>query len=1140
MKCSLHYLLLVVLFAITTGAQAQLSLQRQHINIDEDWKFSLGNASDPAKDFNYGIANIFSKSGKADGTAIHPRFNDNNWRTVQLPHDWAVELPFENSPNADVMAHGYKPVGGAYPQNSIGWYRKHFTVSHTDSGRRFEIQFDGIFRDSKIWINGFYLGNNASGYSGVSYDITDYLHYDRDNVIVVRVDATQYEGWFYEGAGIYRHVWLNSYNNLHFKNDGIFVYSTVQNNAATITIEAAVTNEQSTTANSNMAVTITDRAGTVVGKTNAQLVSLQAGETKTIRQQVVVQKPMLWSTETPYLYRVIPTLTTGNATVDSKLLRFGVRTIKIDATGLYVNGQYTKIKGTNNHQDHAGVGSALPDNLQYYRIRLLKELGANAYRTSHNPPTPELLDACDSLGMLVLDENRLLNSSPEYISQFERLIRRDRSRTCVFMWSIGNEEGAVQTNSLGKRIAQTLLAKQKAFDPTRTSTYAADLDNVYKGINEVIPVRGFNYRIAGVEPYHKAHPTQPIVGTEMGSTVTTRGIYVKDTITGYVPDEDVTAPWWANTAEQWWPLAVGDSWWMGGFVWTGFDYRGEPTPFQWPNINSHFGIMDVCGFPKNIYYYYQSWWTDKDVLHISPHWNLPTGQAGWKGKEGTPIDVWVNTNADNVELFLNGKSLGKKDMPRNKHLQWSVPYEPGTLQAVAFKQGRKITAAVETTGGPYEVVVTPYKTTMLANGADATVINISVVDKQGREVPDADNLVQFTVKGDLKIIGVGNGNPSSHEPDKCADDAWQRHLFNGKCQVIVQAGKQSSVVKFEARAEGLQTGSTDIITVPLSEPHHVSTALFPVKVMPPSKPVEKMLGADISFLPQLEDRGIHFSDKGVEKDALQILKDHGFNYIRLRIFNNPAADSGYSPQKGFCDLQHTLQMAKRVKAAGMHFLLDFHYSDYWADPGKQFKPVAWRNMNFQQLQQAVYDYTKQVMLALKAQGTLPDMVQNGNEINHGMLWPDGYISHLDTLAQLVYAGIAAVKEVSPSTIILLHLALGGQYEECRFFIDNMLQRGVPFDVIGLSYYPKWHGTLADLQQNTTSLAKDYNKDIIVVEYSALKQEVNNIAFNLPNGKGKGTCIWEPLNTWEAVFDKDGKSNDYLLLYDDISRKFIRK
>jgi len=300
-----------------------------------------------------------------------------------------------------------------------------------------------------------------------------------------------------------------------------------------------------------------------------------------------------------------------------------------------------------------------------------------------------------------------------------------------------------------------------------------------------------------------------------------------------------------------------------------------------------------------------------------------------------------------------------------------------------------------------------------------------------------------------------------------------------------------------------------------------------------------MIGADISFLPQLEDRGMKFYDKGIQKDAIQILKDHGFNYIRLRVFVNPENDSGYSPGKGFCDLLHTKEMAKRVKTAGMKFLLDFHYSDYWADPGKQFKPAAWCNEGFLQLKKSVYDYTKMVMLQLKEQGTEPDMVQVGNEINHGMIWPDGGINNLDSLAQLIYAGINGVRAVSPSATIMLHIALGGQNEESHFFLDNMIAREVPFDVIGLSYYPRWHGTLDDLRLNVNELAKHYNKDVIVVEYSQHKQEVNDIAFNVAGGRGKGTSIWEPLNTWESFFDKEGNANDHLYLYDALNKKYLQ-
>ena len=1112
--------------------------QRQQVNIDNNWKFSFGHAANPEKDFNYGIKTIFSKSGGAAGTAIDAKFNDSSWRTLNLPHDWAVELPFAFVDNFDLESHGYKPVGGLFPATSIGWYRKQFIVAKADSGKRFQLQFDGIFRDAQLWINGFYLGNNKSGYVGVNYDVTDFLNYDRNNVIVVRVDATQYEGWFYEGAGIYRHVWLNSYPNTHIANDGVFAHASINGNKAILNVETSIVNEYTADGNYSINTYLTDRTGVKIGAAKETALAINTNEEKIIKQLINVANPTLWSLDNPYLYRVVVELKQNGVVVDSKKLRFGFRTIEIKPNGVFLNGKHVKILGTNNHQDHAGVGSAVPDYLQYYRIGLLKQFGANAYRTSHNAPTPELLDACDSLGMLVMDEQRLLNSSAEYMDQFQRLVKRDRSRTCVFMWSIGNEEGWIHTNSYGKRIAQTFISKLKQLDPTRTCTYAADLANVYKGVNEVIPVRSFNYRQFAVADYHKDHPGQPLLGTEMGSTVSTRGQLVKDSVRGYLPDQDITAPWWASRAEDWWKLAATNDYWLGGFIWTGFDYRGEPTPFKWPNISSHFGVMDVCGFPKNIYYYYQSWWTDKDVLHISPHWNH---RNEW-GQPKKQIDVWVNSNADDVELFLNGKSLGKKEMPRNSHQQWNVAFEPGKLEAVAYKNGRKLTAKVETTGVPVEVVLTPYKTTMLADGKDVTAMNVTVVDREGREVPDADNVIKFKIEGDAQMIGVGNGDPSSHEADKCADGLWQRSLFNGRCQVIIQSGTKAGIFKVEAAANSLFAGSTDVMMV---APENVNAVTIDEKYKltgEAAKPrtVDQMMGADISFLQELEEKGMKFSDKGVTKDAIEIIKDHGINYVRLRIFNDPAQDSGYSPKKGFCNLNYTLQMAKRVKAAGLKLLLDFHYSDYWADPGHQYKPAAWKNLSFTALKKALYDYTKKVMEDLKAQGTTPDMVQVGNEINHGIVWPDGNVANIDQLAQLLCAGTAAVKAVDPTVQMMLHVALGGQNNESVFFIDNMIARGVHFDVIGQSYYPKWHGTLADLDNNLNDLARRYNKDVIVVEYSALKKEVNKIAFGLPNGKGKGTCIWEPLCTWEQFFDRDGKSNKLLPLYDEMSRTYLKR
>jgi len=782
---------------------------QQKTNLDADWKFHFGNSAHPEKDFDYGNTLLFHKSNVYETTIISPKFVDTTWTTIDVPHDWAVELPFVKSSTHEMDSHGYKPVGGPYPETSIGWYRKHFSVAKKEAGKRFEIQFDGVYRNATVWINGFYLGTNFSGYLGKSYDITDYMNFESENVIVVRVDATQSEGWFYEGAGIYRHVWLRSFNNLHIPNDGVYVHAALSGKKATITIETEIENKNLTTSKGTLFSYITDRNGKQIAKSSEQNFTLAVNGKSTIKQQISITNANLWSLENPYLYKAISVVKQGDQLVDKHKTRFGVRTVRFDAKdGFFLNGKHLKIQGTNNHQDHAGVGSALPDYLHYYRIKQLKKMGSNAYRTSHNAPTPELLEACDSLGMLVLDEQRLLNSSPEYTDQFQRLIKRDRNHPSVFLWSIGNEEQNIQGNEYGKRIAQSLLAIQKELDPSRTSTYAADMGNDFKGVNEVIPIRGFNYRQFAVADYHRDHPNQPLLGTEMGSTVTTRGIYEKDSIRAYVPDQDITAPWWASKAEDWWKLAAENDYWLGGFVWTGFDYRGEPTPYQWPNINSHFGIMDVCGFPKNIYYYYQSWWTDEDVLHISPHWN-------WPDKIGKPIDVWVNSNADDVELFLNGKSLGKKVMPRNSHLQWQVNYEPGTLEAIGYKKGKKITSKITTTGQVFNVVMTPDKTTLIADGNDATILNISLTDDKGNEVPTADKMVRFTLSGDAKIIGVGNGDPSSHEPDKCTDGYWQRSAFNGKCQVILQAGKTAGVVKLEAQSKGLSSAA---VTLTLMKP----------------------------------------------------------------------------------------------------------------------------------------------------------------------------------------------------------------------------------------------------------------------------------------------------------------------------------
>ncbi len=479
---------------------------------------------------------------------------------------------------------------------------------------------------------------------------------------------------------------------------------------------------------------------------------------------------------------------------------FGIRTVRFDADkGFFLNDQPVKIKGTCNHQDHAGVGCALPDRLQYYRIEKLKEMGSNGYRTSHNPPTPELLEACDRLGMVVLDETRMFSASPEGLSQLERMMRRDRNHPCVVFWSTGNEE-PLEGSDPGARICASMKRLERRLDPTRLITQPVN-EEWGQGLSPVLDVMGFNYHHASeIDAFHKQFPHQPCVGTETASTVSTRGIYLTDKEKGYISAYDVNFPEWASTAEEWWQTYDQRDFLTGGFIWTGFDYRGEPTPYGWPCISSHFGVIDTCGFFKDLAYYYQAWWSGKPMLHLFPHWN-------WPGKEGQEIDVWCFSSLEKVELFLNGKSLGVQPMEKDSHAAWKVKYTPGTLEARGYEEGRlAMTAKRETTGAPARIVLQPDRAQVHGDGEDVSVVAVSVVDERGRVVPVADNLVTFEVAGSGKLIGVGNGDPSSHEPDK----AYQRRAFNGLCAAIVQSQKTAGEIRIRAMSPGLASAVTVI------------------------------------------------------------------------------------------------------------------------------------------------------------------------------------------------------------------------------------------------------------------------------------------------------------------------------------------
>ena len=760
-------------FADDGGAAAS---PREHLSLDAGWKFHLGD--------DWPGALHLDKAGSSTGPASD-KFSDQSWRVLDLPHDWAIELPFDK--NADYN-HGFKALGPGYLKNSIGWYRRTFELPQADSGKRIWLTFDGVFRDATVWVNGWLIKRHEGGYYPFREDITDVVRVGGKNKISVRVDATKFEGWFYEGAGIYRHVWLDKTAPVAIAPDGVFVTSSkiIPNDIskeAGLRVRVELMSSPSKINNGFIKFKIVDPDGLTKAESSIPAWTSLLVSKQEFMDDLIISSPQLWSPENPKLYTLITTVLIDGNIVDKVETEFGIRTFAFDKDkGFLLNGQPYELKGTCNHQDHAGVGAAIPDALQYFRVAKLKEFGDNALRTSHNPPTPELLEACDRLGMIVMDESRLLGSDEENLRKWKDQILRDRNHACVGIWSVANEEFSVQSTPQGGNVAKTMQDFVKRLDPTRPVTYAAPQGDTFEGINGVIEVRGWNYHVGkstsqygrDMDSYRAKHPDQPQVGTEQGSTVSTRGIYENDKERGYVSAYDVNAPSWANTAEEWYSVFAARPWLSGGFVWTGFDYRGEPTPYQWPCINSHFGILDTCGFRKDLAWYYEAWWTTNTVLHLLPHWN-------WSGKEGKEIRVDAFSNCKSVELFLNGTSLGKQDMKPYSKITWPVKYAPGTLSAKGFDAAGKVIAEtkVETTGAAVAIQLTPDRSSIKADGADVSVFTVSALDAQGRAVPVAQNKINFSVEGAGKILGVGNGDPSSHEPDVFIPQAPVRSIAVG-------------------------------------------------------------------------------------------------------------------------------------------------------------------------------------------------------------------------------------------------------------------------------------------------------------------------------------------------------------------------
>ena len=794
---------LIILFlsaicAINLPAQNQ----RERIPFDNDWQFAFGDASSPAKDFGCGTEyfNYLTKAASIHNEGPYsPKFDASGWKTVDLPHDWVVDLPYAEEAS---HSHGYKTVGYKYPQTSVGWYRKTFTVPVEDYGKHIWLQFDGIFRDARIWVNGFYLGHEPSGYATQVYDISEYLNYGEENIVCVRADATLEEGWFYEGAGIYRHVWLNKASKVNVAPFGTFVYSefavpySLRSEAgpdlslASLNIETEVRNMGAGPARYSLKHTLVDAEGNVIGTCEAEGGMILAKETLKTHAAMPVENPHLWSCEDPYLYKVITEVYADGSLTDTYETVTGIRHIAFDNDrGFLLNGKVVKLKGVNMHQDHAGVGAGIPDGLQEWRLLQLKKFGCNAYRSSHNPMTPEMIDACDRLGILVIEENRLTGINKEHIELLERMIRRDRNHPSIILWSAGNEEWGIEWKELGTRIAETMREYCHRFDPTRLMTVASS-----SGPAILIPadVAGYNYILQNPVEQHRAdYPERCALGSEETTGCGTRGVYFNITdgrqpsavdsgngrmaaFNRYKHGPDSLY----NCIERGWKFYAERDYLAGLFYWTGFDYRGEPNPMVFPATSSEFGILDYCGFPKDEAYYLQSWWTDEPVLHILPHWNLD-------GHEGEKVSVWVYSNCDEVQLIVNGKRLGKKKMPVNGHLEWEATYKPGYVKAIGYRNGKAVMSErIETTGAP-EYPVWKYETV-----GDIIIATVEMFDGKGRFVPTANCELEFRPRtSQWKILGWGNGDPAFQYVERPVEkdaDRIKIQTFNGCAQVIIQ------------------------------------------------------------------------------------------------------------------------------------------------------------------------------------------------------------------------------------------------------------------------------------------------------------------------------------------------------------------
>ncbi|KQN20662.1 beta-galactosidase [Sphingomonas sp. Leaf33] len=751
-------------------------------SLDAGWLFHEGDivVAPPAT---HHETYLSTKAGNAAGAA-GVDYDDSDWQSVTLPHDWASHQPFVATANP---SQGYRPRG-------IGWYRRTLRLNTADRGKRIALQFDGIATNATIWVNGTIAAHSWSGYSSILIDLTPFARFGaQDNVIAIRVDATAMEGWWYEGAGLYRHAWLSRRAGVSIAEDGVHCDPRKGDAGWSVPVAVTLASIERADAGVMCEALLLDPAGRTVaqGRVDATVGALAE---VVASLTLPAPDPQLWSVERPTLYTVVTRVLRRGAVVDERRTTIGFRDIRFDADrGFFLNDRPVKLKGVCIHQDHAGVGVAVPDALLRWRLEQLKALGCNAIRCSHHAPAAELLDHADRMGFLVMGENRVFNPSPDYLAQLEWMVRRDRNHPSVILWSVFNEE-PMQGTEAGVEMVRRMAAAVRRLDASRPVTAAmngAFFDPV--NVSSVVDVTGFNYYQGDYDKFHRLNPARPMTSSEDTSAFETRGAYRTDPATHVITSYDVEAADWGATHRKAWAAIVARPFVAGGFVWTGFDYHGEPTPHAWPTISSFFGILDLCGFPKTAASIRRAQWIDTHaVVALAPHWT-------WAGREGEAIAVHVSSNADAVELRLNGRSLGRQPADRVMGNDWSVAYAPGRIEAIAYRGNRVVArTAHETAGAPVGLRLTPARRVMAADGIDVQPVTVEAIDAQGRHVPTANLAVRFTVQG-AQIIGLGNGDPNSHEPEK--GDA--RSLFNGLAQVIVQSGTTRGPITLTATAPGV-------------------------------------------------------------------------------------------------------------------------------------------------------------------------------------------------------------------------------------------------------------------------------------------------------------------------------------------------